>query len=287
MHVLPQLWFRNTWSWNPPAAKPEISAQGSVIVATHPQLGTYHLYAEGDVELLFCENETNVARLYGAASHGYYKDAFHEYVVNRNLSAVNPLLRGSKACVRFHAQVGAGASATLRLRLSHTENPNPFADFDQIASARKSDCDEFYCRIQTGLEHEDARLVQRQAFAGMIWNKQYYEYDVRRWLAGDSDATPPPAERESGRNDEWQHFNSGVVLSMPDKWEYPWFASWDLAFHAVTFSIDRSGVCQEPASRALACLVSPSQRAAALPMSGTLVMPIPRFMHGPAGVSSR
>ncbi len=237
LHVLPQLWFRNTWSWNPPAAKPEVSAQGSVITATHPQLGTYYLYAEGHVELLFCENETNVARLYGAASHGYYKDAFHEYVVDKNLSAVNPLLRGSKACVRFHTRVDAGASATLRLRLSHTENPNPFADFDQIVSARKSDCDDFYFRIQTGLEHEDARLVQRQAFAGMIWSKQYYEYDVRRWLAGDSDAAPPPAERESGRNYEWQHLNSGVVLSMPDKWEYPWFASWDLAFHAVTFAL--------------------------------------------------
>jgi hypothetical protein len=237
LHVLPQLWFRNTWSWNTPTAKPEISAQGSVITATHPQLGTYYLYAEGHVDLLFSENETNVARLYGAASHGYYKDAFHEYVVHGNRSAVNPLLRGSKACVHHSARVGAGASATFRLRLSHTENPTPFADFDQIASARRIDCDDFYRGIQTGLEHEDARLVQRQAFAGMIWSKQYYEYDVRRWLAGDSDSEPPPTQRQSGRNSEWQHLNSGVILSMPDKWEYPWFASWDLAFHAVTLSM--------------------------------------------------
>jgi Glycosyl hydrolase family 63 C-terminal domain len=237
LHVLPQLWFRNTWSWNTPTAKPEISAQGSVISATHPQLGTYYLYAEDHVELLFCENETNVARLYGAGSQGYYKDAFHEYLVHGNRSAVNPLLRGSKACVHLSARVGAGASATFRLRLSHAENPTPFSDFDQIAGARKSDCDDFYLRIQTGLDHEDARLVQRQAFAGMIWSKQYYEYDVRRWLAGDSDSAPPPAQRQSGRNSEWQHLNSGVILSMPDKWEYPWFASWDLAFHAVTFSL--------------------------------------------------
>jgi hypothetical protein len=125
----------------------------------------------------------------------------------------------------------------FRLRLSHTENPAPFVDFDPDRSRRKSDCDDFYSRIQTGLDHEDARLVQRQAFAGMIWNKQYYEYDVRRWLAGDANGPPPPAARQSGRNCEWPHLNSGAVLSMPDKWEYPWFASWDLAFHAVTFSL--------------------------------------------------
>ena len=146
LHVLPQLWFRNTWSWNPPMAKPEISAQGSVIAANHPQLGTYYLYTEDHAELLFCENETNVARLYGAASQGYYKDAFHEYLVHGNRSAVNPLRRGSKACVHLNARVGAGASARFRLRLSHAENPAPFADFDQIANARKSDCDDFYFR---------------------------------------------------------------------------------------------------------------------------------------------
>jgi hypothetical protein len=237
LHVLPQLWFRNMWSWNPAMAKPEISAQGPVLAAIHPQLGTYYLYVEDQAELLFCENETNVARLYGAASQGYYKDAFHEYLVHGNRSAVNPLLRGSKACVHLSARVGAGASAKFRLRLSQVDNPAPFADFDPIASARKSDCDDFYFRIQANLEHEDARLVQRQAFAGMIWNKQYYEYDVRRWLAGDSDSSPPPAQRQFGRNSEWQHLNSGTVLSMPDTWEYPWFASWDLAFHAVTFSL--------------------------------------------------
>jgi hypothetical protein len=237
LHVLPQLWFRNTWSWNPDAAKPEICAQGAALAASHPQLGTYYLYAEDGVELLFCENETNGARLYGAAPQGYYKDAFHEYLVGGNRSAVNPLLRGSKACVHLNARVGAGASTRFRLRLSHDENATPFADFDEIASARKGDCDDFYFKIQTGLEHEDARLVQRQAFAGMIWNKQYYEYDVRRWLAGDSDSSPPHAQRQSGRNSEWAHLNSGTILSMPDKWEYPWFASWDLAFHAITFSL--------------------------------------------------
>jgi Glycosyl hydrolase family 63 C-terminal domain len=237
LHLLPQLWFRNLWSWNPHLAKPEIGARGSSLVAEHPDLGTYHLYVEDHAELLFCENETNLARLYGAASEGYYKDAFHEYLVQSNRLAVNPLLRGSKACAHFAAEVAAGASARFRLRLSHLENVSPFTGFDQIATERIRQCDDFYSGVQSNLEDQDARLVQRQAFAGMIWSKQYFEYDVRRWLSGDSGSQPPPAERQYGRNAEWQHVDGGSVFSMPDKWEYPWFASWDLAFHSVTFSL--------------------------------------------------
>jgi hypothetical protein len=237
LHVLPQLWFRNNWSCSPLAPKPEIRANGSSLVAEHAGLGSYHLYVEDQAKLLFCENETNVARLYGAAPQGYYKDGFHEYLVYGNLAAVNPLLRGSKAAAHLTTNVDAGASARFRLRLSQPENTAPFADFDQIAAARIRECDEFYARLQTGLDDEDARLVQRQAFAGMIWNKQYYEYDVRRWLAGDPGLPPPPAERSCGRNAEWQHVDCGTIFSMPDKWEYPWFASWDLAFHSVTFSL--------------------------------------------------
>ena len=237
LHLLPQLWFRNTWSWNPPMTKPQISARGATMVAEHLELGTYYLYVEENAELLFCENETNAVRLYGAGSHGYYKDAFHEYLVQGNRSAVNPQLRGSKACAHLTARVDAGTSATFRLRLSQAENPGPFTGFDQLATTRKRQCDEFYAGIQSGLDHEDARLVQRQAFAGMIWNKQYYEYDVRRWLDGDSSSPPPADERRYGRNAEWQHVDCGTIFSMPDKWEYPWFASWDLGFHAFTFSL--------------------------------------------------
>jgi hypothetical protein len=237
LHLLPQLWFRNTWSWNPPMTKPQISARGATMVAEHLELGTYYLYVEENAELLFCENETNAVRLYGVGSHGYYKDAFHEYLVQGNRSAVNPQLRGSKACAHLTARVDAGTSATFRLRLSQAENPGPFTGFDQLATTRKRQCDEFYAGIQSGLDHEDARLVQRQAFAGMIWNKQYYEYDVRRWLDGDSSSPPPADERRYGRNAEWQHVDCGTIFSMPDKWEYPWFASWDLGFHAFTFSL--------------------------------------------------
>ena len=237
LHVVPQLWFRNTWSWNAPSTKPEMSAQGPVVVAEHQQLGRYYLYSEDQGELLFCENETNVARLYGAAPNGYYKDAFHEYLVHGNREAVNSLTRGSKAGVHLTAHIDGGGSRTFRLRLSKTENTAPFGDFGQIAVSRKGGCDAFYAGIQIDLDDEDARLVQRQAFAGMIWNKQYYEFDVRQWLGGDGNFPPPPAERLAGRNVDWGHVNCGTVLSMPDKWEYPWFASWDLAFHAVTFSL--------------------------------------------------
>jgi Glycosyl hydrolase family 63 C-terminal domain len=237
LHVLPQLWFRNNWSWGDSKPKPEISATGPVVVAEHPQLGTYYLYVEGQADLLFCENETNANRLWGEQPNGYYKDAFHECVVHGNRSAVNPSRRGSKACAHFTTRVEAGGSARFRLRLSHQEHAAPFSGFDQIVAGQLRACDEFYAEIQSGIEDPDARLVQRQAFAGMIWNKQYYEFDVRRWLAGDPNSPPPPAERKFARNADWQHVDCGAVLSMPDKWEYPWFASWDLAFHAVTFSL--------------------------------------------------
>jgi hypothetical protein len=237
LHLLPQLWFRNTWSWGNATAKPHMSAKGSVVIADHPKLGVYYFCAEGNPELLFCENETNAARLYGAQGQGYYKDAFHEYLVQGNRSAVNPQQRGTKACAHFKAQVEAGASAKFHLRFGNVEHADPFTSFDQIAADQIRACDDFYAKLQSGIELADARLVQRQAFAGMIWNKQYYEYDVRRWLAGDPNAPAPPAERKTRRNADWNHVDGGSIFSMPDKWEYPWFASWDLTFHAVTFSL--------------------------------------------------
>ncbi|MGC2401538.1 MAG: glucosidase [Acidobacteriaceae bacterium] len=237
LHVLPQLWFRNCWSWGSGSSKPGIRAEGPALRAEHHELGVYSLYVEDHGPLLFCDNETNGARLYGATPQGFYKDAFHEYLVHGDRSAVNSLLRGTKACAHLQARVDPGASRRFRLRLSHTANSSPFAGFDDIAKARIGDCDAFYAQLQTGIENEDARLVQRQAFAGMIWGKQYYEYDVRRWLSGDPGGPPPPEERGSARNTTWRHIDCGTVFSMPDKWEYPWFASWDLAFHAVTFSL--------------------------------------------------
>jgi hypothetical protein len=238
VHVLPQLWFRNTWSWTGTSDKPSLVAQkNGSIVAQHASLGVYHFYAEPKHELLFCENETNVQRLYGVRTGGYFKDAFHEYLVHSNHGAVNFLGRGTKAAVYCLLEVVGGGAAQIHLRLSAKQQLRPFANFDDLAAARVREADEYYARLQQNQPNEDARLLQRQAFAGMIWSKQFYSYDVRTWLKGDPSQPPPPAGRLNGRNADWTHFNGSNIFSMPDKWEYPWFAAWDLAFHAVTFAL--------------------------------------------------
>ena len=238
IRVLPQLWFRNTWSWEDESAKPSLAAQADgSIVARHASLGTYYLYAEAHDELLFCDNDTNVQRLFGVNQTGYFKDAFHEYVVNGSRAAVNPERRGTKAAAHYAFSVPARGMKRARLRLSRTQQPDPFAGFDDLAAARVREADEFFARIQRDQPNEDARLVQRQAFAGMIWSKQFYQYEVRTWLAGDPKQPTPPPARGHGRNSDWTHFHGNDILSMPDKWEYPWFAAWDMAFHAVTLAL--------------------------------------------------
>jgi hypothetical protein len=238
VHVLPQLWFRNTWSWVAGSDKPSLVAQSDgSIAAHHPVLGAYRLYAESPQELLFCDNETNVQRLYSAKGAGYFKDAFHEYLVRGNRGAVNALLRGTKAAVHYVLQVAGGAAAQIRLRLSARHLAQPFAGFADLAAARVREADDYYAGLQHNQPNLDARLVQRQAFAGMIWSKQFYNYEIRTWLTGDPAQPPPPAARVNGRNSDWKHFNSSNIFSMPDKWEYPWFAGWDLAFQAVTFAL--------------------------------------------------
>jgi hypothetical protein len=237
IHVLPQLWFRNTWSWNASPRKPEIKANGSALLAQHQTLGSYWLHMDGSPAKLFCENETNVVRLYGLPEKGYFKDAFHEHIVNKNYAAVNPAQEGTKAGLLFVADIGGGGQAQFRLRLSAAQQQSPFVGFEGVFLQRRKEADDFYAGIQEGLVDEDARLVQRQAFAGMIWSKQFYSYSIREWLAGDPAFPRPPAERLTGRNSEWIHFGDSSIFSMPDKWEYPWFAAWDLAFHAVTLSL--------------------------------------------------
>jgi len=238
IYVLPQLWFRNTWSWNASATKPRINVNGSgAIVAQHPTLGTYYLYVDGDAAKLFCDNETNSPRLYGQHANGYFKDAFHDFIVHNNRAAVNPSQHGTKAGMLFSANVGSGQQAHFRLRLSAGQNPSPFESFEEVLSARRQEADCFYGKLQEEQANEDACLVQRQAFAGMIWSKQHYAYDVRLWLQGDEVYPPPPAARRAGRNCDWVNLDSSGIFSMPDKWEYPWFAAWDLAFHTVTFAL--------------------------------------------------
>ena len=238
LQVLPTLWFRNTWSWG---EKPEHHTirleQTNILRADHPQLGARFLHFEVGASVLFCENETNLEKLYGVPNaSSSAKDGINDFVVNDKLEAINQVA-GSKAALQFGLEVAAGESKTVRVRLSDLKLEHPFSDFDQVFSQRKLECDQFYSDLQPAMLSSDEKLVQRQAFAGMLWSKQYYRYDVRRWLEGDIAQPAPPDARLMGRNHEWETFNSNEIISMPDAWEYPWFAAWDLAFHTVPLAL--------------------------------------------------
>ena len=239
IHLLPQLWFRNTWAWGNDARKPSLQALSDHTVTTiHPVLGEYVLHVENPVAFLFTENETNVRRLYGMNdATGFFKDAFHEFLINGNRAAINPAQKGTKCAVHYPLTVPAGKEVKVRLRLASGLKSAPFTDFDQVLESRRQEAAEFYADLQKDLPDEDAKSVQRQALAGMIWSKQYFHYDVRQWLKGDPTQPPPPEERKHGRNHDWRHLNNSEVISMPDKWEYPWYAAWDLAFHTISLAL--------------------------------------------------
>jgi hypothetical protein len=242
LHLLPQLWFRNTWSWRAGSPKPRLTGVDELeVLAQHDALGDYRLYVDGAPELLFTGNDTNVPKLHGTAVPGCFKDAFHERVVGGNRTAVDPGRQGTKMAAWYQQQVAAGGSMEIRLRLCRKPRSLPFEGFDGIFARRRAEADEFYARVQHGIASEEARRVQRQAFAGLIWSKQFYYYDVPQWLEGDPAQPPPPASRKRGRNWEWQHLNNADVISMPDKWEYPWYAAWDLAFHMIPFALIDAG----------------------------------------------
>jgi hypothetical protein len=247
LHLLPQLWFRNTWSWSSGAPRPELSAaEDAHVIAQHPRLGTYHLYADGTPALLFCDNDTNARRLFGQRdAKGYFKDAFHDYLVHGDRAAVNPRQTGTKAAVLYAQTVPPGGSVRLRLRLTRAPAADPLQFCDETIARRRREADEFYAELQQSLADPDARGVQRQALAGMIWTKQFYYYDIREWLNGDPAQPPPPPERKRGRNHDWAHLNNADILSMPDKWEYPWYAAWDLAFHCIPFALIDSDFAKE------------------------------------------
>ncbi|HSD75683.1 MAG TPA: hypothetical protein VLB75_13015 [Steroidobacteraceae bacterium] len=239
LHLLPQLWFRNTWSWTHGASRPDIAPmEGGALRAQHMELGARYLYADGTPQFLFTDNDTNSERLWGAANaRRFVKDGFHRRVVNGDEAAVNPGRTGTKAAAWYRFDVPAGGSVSVRLRLCAAVLADPFARFDETVELRRSEADEFYDEIQHGMNDADARAVQRQAFAGMIWSKQFFYYDVPEWLEGDEAQVPPPDSRTRGRNSEWVHLNNADIISMPDKWEYPWYAAWDLAFHCIPLAI--------------------------------------------------
>jgi len=241
LSLLPQLCFRNTWSWKPNVPKPKLTGYSGGVNVEHAGLGNFRLDCDGKPTLLFCDNETNVRRLFGQnETPGFFKDVFHEYIVHGNRDAVNHEQTGTKAGALYELSVPRGGSVAARLRLSRVDGTSPgkpWTDFDAIFAQRRCEADEFYAELQQEITDADARLVQRQAFAGMIWSKQFFHYDVQEWLQGDPSQPPPPTERKCGRNHDWTHLNNADVISMPDKWEYPWFAAWDLAFHCISLAL--------------------------------------------------
>ncbi len=242
LQILPTLWFRNTWSWGRDDRRPSIKAaippksKLKQLITRHWDLGEYVMYCSDADELLFTENQTNNERIYGVASASpYVKDAFHEYVVHGKQEAVNPAATGTKAAARYSRTVDAGKTITLELRLAAATDEHlledPFADFEALLTQCREEADEFYEVVLPKQLSADEKLVARQAFAGMLWTKQYYHYVVSDWLDGDPGQPPPPRQRLEGRNHEWRHLFARDVISMPDKWEFPWFATWDLGFH--------------------------------------------------------
>jgi hypothetical protein len=246
LHLLPTLWCRNTWAWDHGTARPRLGrgsspSGASCVLVEHPDLGgPYRLYADGVHEWLFTENETNRRRLHGVENPTpFVKDAFHESVVHGQTGAVNPAQEGTKAAGHYRLVLAPGDSAVARLRLTDRDlGTSPFGPgFDGVLAERQREADEFYAGVIPAKLSDDAKGVMRQALAGMLWSKQWYHYDVQRWLEGDPAQTAPPPERRDGRNREWTHLYNDDVVSMPDKWEYPWYAAWDLAFHTITLAL--------------------------------------------------
>ncbi|MGH7254580.1 MAG: MGH1-like glycoside hydrolase domain-containing protein, partial [Nitrospirales bacterium] len=245
--VLPTLWFRNTWSWGLGERRPRLfkadppQASGpaaSLIELEHEYYGRRRLWCEGAPPLLFTENETNFERLYGAENESrHVKDGINDYIVHGRKDVVNPDRIGSKAAAHYVLSLGPGRTRTLRLRFTNEMKlASPFdQSFEAVFTTRRREADEFFDDLAPAGLSDDARRVERQAFAGLLWSKQFYHYDVNRWLRGDPAGPQPPAERLKGRNADWTHLFNADVLSMPDKWEYPWFAAWDLAFHMLPF----------------------------------------------------
>ncbi|MEH1016609.1 glucosidase [Micromonospora sp. CPCC 206060] len=247
LHVLPTLWFRNTWSWGLPGSDriPTLVADGARLVGEHRVLGQIALSGEGDPTPLVCDNDTNTERLWGLPGRTPYpKDGINDHVVN-GADTVNPAGEGTKGALHYVLDVPAGGTARIRLRLTRTAPPPggsrpPAADlgagFDAVYWARRAEADAFFRRVIPAAASADEALVARQAIAGLMWGKQFYHFDVQRWLDGDPGSAPPPAGRRHGRNSAWWHMNSFDVISMPDPWEYPWYAAWDLAFHCVSLA---------------------------------------------------
>jgi len=238
LHVLPNIWFRNVWDLGYPIDKPSLERlTDDSIFIQHKSLGKRTLYAENPAQVLFCDNETNVQKCYSVTDRKdvFYKDGIHDYIVH-GTNTVSPGQTGTKGAFHFNKTIDPGKSETFRLRMRLESSDNPFEDFDQIFTKRIGEADTFYAGLQTNLPNDELKSIQRQAYAGMIWCKQFYYYNIDHWINGDPAGPVPPVQRKKGRNHEWEHLNCSDIISMPDSWEYPWFAAWDLAFHCICFA---------------------------------------------------
>jgi len=236
INVVPTLWYRNTWSWGDDNYKPVLSAADKYnIRVDHRHLPDLMLYSRPPVEPVFCENETNTPLIFGKKKKGPFKDGINNFIVNKEEKAIRRY-SGTKAAYNYDVEIEPEDSYTLMLRLGPEGIADPFKDFNQVFKQRKSEADDFYQEIQHNLKTPDEKLVQRQAFAGMLWNKQFYYYDLDVWLNGDEGNKVSP-HRRVGRNSKWTHLHHFDIISMPDKWEYPWYAAWDLAFHCIPLGI--------------------------------------------------
>ena len=242
LHVLPTVWFRNTWVWGRHDYKPTLYKNGDhAIRIEHEQLDVSSLYFQGAGTMLFCENETNNLRLYNNDDKQQYaKDGIGDFLIHGK-KTVNPAMMGTKAAINYELTIPGGSSQTIRLRLSDQHAPNAFDDFDAIFEAlfnqRIAEADAFYAELQQTIPTDDEKLIFRQAIAGMLWNKQFYSYKVQQWLDGDPALPTPPPQRWQGRNNDWKQLNNEDIISVPDKWEFPWYAAWDLGFHCVTLGL--------------------------------------------------
>ncbi len=232
IHILPSCWFRNTWSWGYDDYRPNLhkEAEGEVKV-TYRNQPDYFIRYEGEPTPLFCENETNGLRFSRESTTPFPKDAVHRYVVNGEKSAVNPELVGTKAALHYHHEIPAGESWSVKIRF--TPQADRTENWEEIVEQRQQEADLFYQHLQKNIQDEDQRRIQRQSYAGMLWSKQFYYYDINKWIKGDPATPKLPADRKKGRNASWRHLVNRNIISMPDKWEYPWYAAWDLAFHCV------------------------------------------------------
>jgi hypothetical protein len=243
LRVLPTIWFRNTWSWGEDISKPILKKKesGSTVTleGSHTALGTFTLECEGGPELLFTENETNEERIFGTSSDRiYYKDAFHNYLIGNHKGAVNPAATGTKACAHYRIEVGAREARVLRLRLTVGSASDSFpSGFENMMALRQKEADEFYHELIPGSMSADEANVVRQALAGLLWSKQFYHYDVSKWLRERGVHPLKDGSKSAPRNDQWHHMVNNDIISMPDKWEYPWYASWDLAFHVLPLTL--------------------------------------------------